>query len=485
MENMKNEEPGLPSSSYKPLADGDIKKIAGEAFRILEKSGMLVYSKSAMAAFKNAGAVVEETKNLVKLPRIMVEDAIASNPSSVTLYSREGEYNALLEKNRVHFGTGGTAIYVLDPKTGERRSSTIEDVILCARMADTLENIQVFTINVFPNEIKNIDHIDVNRFFHALDNTSKHVMGGIYSLDGLHKVVDMAEMIAGGADALRKRPFVSFITLIISPFKIDGNYGDMTCYLAKKGLPVVVPTEPICGTTSPITLAGNILTHIAETLGGITLIQSVRKGAPGICGSVGSITNLNTMDHVGGGIERAMINSSVAQLAQYFEIPLYSTGGTSDALKVDVQSAYESAMSSLLVSMSGANYIHDIAGLMEADLTVSYDKLVIDNEILGMCRRVLRGVEVNDDTLAADLIIEKGPGKDYLDAEHTIKYMRKEFFMPKISNRTKRDANPKGIDALAKAKDFVQEVQQRKSESQLSSDVRGKILKVFPEIKIP
>jgi len=309
-------------------------------------------------------------------------------------------------------------------------------------------------------------------------------MGGIYSLDGLHKVVDMAEMIAGGVEALRKRPFVSFITLIISPFKIDGNYGDMTCYLAEKGLPVVVPTEPICGTTSPITLAGNILTHITETLGGITLIQSVRKGAPGICGSVGSITNLNTMDHVGGGIERAMINSSVAQMAQYFEIPLYSTGGTSDALKVDVQSAYESAMSSLLVSMSGANYIHDIAGLMEADLTVSYDKLVIDNEILGMCRRVLRGVEVNDDTLAADLIIEKGPGKDYLDADHTIKYMRKEFFMPKISNRTKRDANPKGIDALAKAKDFVQEVQQRKSESQLSSDVRGKILKVFPEIKI-
>ena len=485
MENPKQEGPGLSASYYKPLTDGNVTKIAYEAIRILEKSGMLVYSKAVRSAFKNAGAEVDEAECLVKLPRSMVEDAIASNPSSITLYSRSGECDALLEKNRVHFGTGGTAIYVLDPGTGKRRPSTTEDVILCARMSDTLENIHVFTINVFPNEIEKKDEIDVNRFFHSLDNTSKHVMGGIYSINGCHKVVEMAEMIAGGADALREKPFVSFITLIISPFKIDGHYGDMTCYFAEKGLPVVVPTEPICGTTSPITLAGNVLTHIAETLGGIALVQSVRKGAPGICGSVGSITNLKTMDHVGGAIERAMINAAVAQLAQYFELPLYSTGGTSDAKEVDIQAAYESAMSGLLVSMSGANYIHDIAGLMEADLTVSYEKLVMDNEILGMCRRVLRGIEVNDDTLAADLIIEKGPGSNFLDAEHTIKHMREEFFMPKISNRDKRVAYYQGSDALSMAKDFVQEIRLKNPETQLSSDVREKILKAFPEIRIP
>jgi trimethylamine--corrinoid protein Co-methyltransferase len=278
---------------------------------------------------------------------------------------------------------------------------------------------------------------------------------------------------------------VSFITLLISPFKIDDDYGEMTCYFAREGLPVVVPTEPICGTTSPITLAGNLLTHVAETLAGIALVQCVNRGAPGICGSVGSLTNLQTMDHVGGPIERAMINAAVAQMAQYFDIPLYSTGGTSDAKAMDVQATYESALSSLLVAMSGANFIHDIAGLMESDLTVSYEKLVVDNEILGMCQRVLRGIEVNDDTLATDLMIEKGPGQDFMTEEHTVRHMRGEFFIPRLANREKRESMSPGDDALARARRTVREMRLSPPPSRLPSQVRARILSSFPEIQFP
>jgi trimethylamine--corrinoid protein Co-methyltransferase len=458
--------------------------MAEAAYEILSRSGMAVYSETAFEAFKSAGAEVDTESRVVKLPRVLVEDAIASNPSSITLYSRNGEYDAVLEKNRVHYCTGGTAIYVLDPDKGERRPSTTADVVLNARMVEALENIHAFTINVFPQEILNKDHIDTNRFFHSLDNTNKHVMGGIYSMSGCEKVVEMAEMIAGGTDALKAKPFVSFITLLISPFKIDDVYGEMSCYLLKKGLPVVVPTEPLCGTTSPITLAGNVLTHVAETLGGIAMVQCVNQGAPGICGSVGSITNLQTMDHLSGSIERAIINSAVSQMAQYFEIPYYSTAGTTDAKAVDVQAAYESAMSSLLVAMSGANYIHDIAGLMEFDLTVSYEKLVVDNEILGMCQRVLRGIEVNDETLATELMIEKGPCKDFLAEEHTVRHMRGEFFVPKLANRQKRDSMSPDSDALSRAKAFVQEVRSAEPKKLIEPKVRAKILKSFPEITI-
>jgi len=464
------------------LSDGDVVRIVDDAFRILEEAGMLVFSKTAREAFSRAGADVDESTCRCKLPRGLVEDAIDSNPSSITLFSRDGEMDCVLEKNRVHYGTGGTAIYVLDPDSGERRPSTVADVALNARVIDGLENIHLFTINVFPNDIENRDHIDANRFFHAFDNTTKHVMGGIYSMAGCREVVRMAETIAGGADALRAKPFVSFITLIISPYKIDDHYGEMTCYLAGKGLPVVVPTEPICGTTSPITLAGNVLTHVAETLGGIAMVQCVKKGAPGICGSVGSITNLHTMDHVAGAIERAMINAAVSQVAQHLAIPLYSTGGTTDAKAVNVQASYESAMSSLLVAMSGANYIHDIAGLMETDLTVSYEKLVVDNEILGMCQRVLRGIEVNDDTLATDLMIEKGPGCDYLAEEHTIQYMRDEFYMPGLSNRDKRETLQPGDDALARAAATVAGVRQAEPRSCLPQDTRAALLGELPHI---
>lgn len=487
MRKLSHERPGIPAGSagslYEPLSEGDVHKIAEAALDILARSGMAVYSPTAFEAFKAAGAETDADTRRVRLPKSLVEDAITSNPAQITLYARDDDYDAVLEKNHVHYGTGGTAIYVLDPDSGQRRTSTLQDVILNAQLVEELRNIHVFTINVFPNEIEERDHIDVNRFFHSLDNTTRHVMGGLYSLSGCRRVIEMAEMIAGGAESLRERPFVSFITLLISPFKIDKTYGEMTCHLARKGLPVVVPTEPMCGTTAPVTLAGNVLTHVAETLGGIAMVQCVNEGAPGICGSVGSISDLRTMGNLAGPIERAMINAAVAQMAQHFEIPLYSTAGTTDAKTVDIQAAYESAMSSLLVAMSGANYIHDIAGLMEFDLTVSYEKLVMDNEILGMCQRVLRGIEVNDDTLATDLIIEKGPGQDFLAERHTVHHMRQEFFRPGLANREHRENMQPDSDALARARAFVQQVRDAERESCLPDAVRGQVLQAFPEIK--
>ncbi|HEQ60153.1 MAG TPA: trimethylamine methyltransferase [Firmicutes bacterium] len=483
---VNDRQPGLgrKASLYRPLAEDDVKRIADAAFRVLEESGVKVYSPTARAAFKAAGALVGNGSEVVRLPRSLVEDAIDSNPSSITLYSRnEKGYDVCLEEDRVHYGTGGTALYVLDPVTGRHRPSTLEDVILNARLVDRLDHVHLFTINVFPNEIDDKHEIDANRFFHSLDNTDKHIMGGIYSMAGLKKAVKMAEMIAGGERSLRERPFVSFITLIISPFKIDNDYGEMTCYLAQKGLPVVVPTEPMCGTTSPITLASNVLVHVAETLAGIALVQCVNKGAPGICGSVGSISDLRTMGNLGGPIERAMINAAVSQMSLHFNLPLYSTAGTSDAKQVGVQAAYESAMSNLLVAMSGANYIHDAAGLMEFDLTVSYEKLVMDNEILGMCQRVLRGIEVNDEKLAVDLIIEKGPGNDFLAEKHTVKFMREEFYFPQITCREKReDLNGKS-NALARARSFIKEVMNEGPRSRLAPRLRSRILETFPEIR--
>jgi len=482
MSNARHEDIGLPASLYRPLSNADMIRIAEASLKVLEQSGMAVYSKTGFEALRAAGASVDEETRIVRFPRGLVEDAIASNPSSITLYSRDGRNDVVLEGNRVHYGTGGTALYVLDPDKGHRRNAEVRDVILNARIVDALRNVHLHTINVFPHDVANTDDIDVNRFFHSLDHTTKHVMGGVYSLAGCKKVVEMAKVIAGGDKSLEARPFGSFITLIISPFKIDDRYGEITCYLAKEGLPVVVPTEPICGTTAPITLAGNVLTHVAETLGGIAMVQAVRKGAPGICGSVGSIPDLNTMNHLGGPIERAMINAAVAQVMQYFELPLYSTGGTTDAKEVNVQAAYESAMSNLLVAMSGANYIHDAAGLMESDLTVSYDKLVVDNEILGMCQRVLRGIEVNDETLATDLMIEKGPGKDYLVEDHTIRHMRQEFFMPDLANRAKRGREEADDDSLARARTFVRRIRSKRPESRLDEKIRGRILREVPEI---
>jgi trimethylamine--corrinoid protein Co-methyltransferase len=218
MTKLTHQRPGIRCSLYRPLDDAAVRNIAAAAFRILAEGGVAVYSDTARDAFREAGAEVNDSMRLVRLPKRLVEDAIDSNPSSITLYSRDGECNAALEEDRVHYGTGGTAIYVLDPDTGAHRPSTVGDVILNARLVDVLDHVHVFTINVFPSDVENQDDIDINRFFHSLDHTTKHVMGGIYSLAGCKKVVDMAEIVAGTGEALRREPFVSFITLIISPF---------------------------------------------------------------------------------------------------------------------------------------------------------------------------------------------------------------------------------------------------------------------------
>ncbi len=471
-----------PPALFRPLRDGDVTKIADAAFTVLERSGVAVHSSRAHAALTAAGAIGTPGGPILRFPRSLVEDAVAANPSVVTLCGRDGADDLVLGAGRVHYATGGTAVSVLDPDTGEHRLSTLDDVVLNARLVEALDHVDLFTINVFPSEIHEPDHIDTNRFFHALDNTRKHVMGGVYSLEGCTRTVAMAEIVAGGPEELRARPFVSFITLIISPFKVDRHYGDMTCFLAGRGLPVVVPTEPLCGLTSPITLASNVLVHLAETLAGITLVQSVRRGAPGICGSVGSIVDLRTMGHLGGPIERAMLNAAVAQLAQHFGLPLYSTAGASDAKTVDVQAAVESAMSNLLVGLSGADYVHDAAGLMDFDLTVAYEKLVLDDEILGMCQRVLRGIEVDDDKLGLELILEKGPGTDYIGESHTVRHMREEFFFPKLANRRPRSGYEPGDDALARARRVVHEVRDAPAESRLDPGVRATVLERFPEI---
>ena len=431
----------MPSKGgqYRPFSEGDVRKINDAVMTLLEKGGVKVFTGKGREYFRRAGAIIDESSWIVKIPRRLIEDSLESAPHSVTLCGRDPRHDIVLEGANVYLGTGGTAIHVLDIDSGARRPATMADVRNMARLVDACDWVHFFLINVYPNDIREPEHVDINRFYAAISNTSKHVQGGMYGSQGLREVVEMAEMLAGGPAQLRARPFVSFITLMISPFKIDDRYGEFTCYLAEKGLPVVVPTEPLGGLTSPVTLAANVVMHTAETIAGVVLTQAVNKGTPVICGSVGSIADMRTLAHLSGAIERAMIHAGCSQMAQYYRLPYYSTAGMSDSKLVDCQAGYESGMGSLLVALSGANFIHDAAGLMEFDLTASYEKVVIDNEILARTHRVLRGIEVNDDTIALELMLEVGPGGDYLGQEHTVKYMRSEFAPYTISDREKRE----------------------------------------------
>ena len=426
---------GIRASHYRPLADEQIDQISETALDLLADVGMEVHSEQCLEAFDAAGAEVDGKS--VRIPRRVVGDAIASAPSSVTLYARDEERHLHLEADRVYMGTGGTVLQVLD-LDGEYRDATLRDLADICRLVDALDSIHFIVLPTYPTELPP-ERIDVNRFYTGLRHSRRHIMGGVYTREGIEQVIRMGEIVAGGPAALRERPIVSFITCLISPLKIDQHYGDFLCQVSRAGLPVVISLEPLSGATAPITLAGNLVQWSAEVLGGLVLTQAVREGAPAIVGCVSTIADLRTMGYLSGAVEMGVLNAGGAQLAQFWGLPYYATAGMSDSKLPDAQSGYEKAISLLATALAGANYIHDAAGLLNFTMTASFEQYVIDNEIIGMVERVLRGIEVDRGRLAADAIRGVGPGGNYLAHEHTLEYMRGEFYHPKVSERDRLD----------------------------------------------
>ena len=429
---------GLAGDKYRPLTEDAVSHVHGTAMRIIEEIGFEVNSKAALESFKKAGAKVDEEKQRVSMPEAKVMELIGRAPSEVRLCGQDEEHDLLLGGNRVYAGTGGTALYIYEPETDVKRKATLDDLRNIARLVDHLENIHLFMLPTYPNELP-MEKVDVNRFFAGLDNSTKHVMGGVYTEEGVQQVIKMAEIVAGSAEALRRRPIISMVTCSISPMRLDDKYGDLMATVAKSGIPVVCPSEPLCGATSPVTLAGNLVIQTVDSLMGIMLTQAVNPGTPAIFGSVATNTDLRNLKYLAGSVEMGLINAAGAQMAQFYKLPFYATGGMSDSKVLDAQCGYESAITNMLCALAGANFIHDAAGLMEFAMTMCYEKLVIDNEILGMVMRAVEGIRVDDETMAFDLIKEVGPGGNFVTAKHTRRFMRREHYQPVLSDRNSRE----------------------------------------------
>jgi trimethylamine--corrinoid protein Co-methyltransferase len=429
---------GVVGGSFKPLTQDSIYKIHQTAMRVIEEVGFEVNSETALELFKKDGAWVDQEKRRVRLLQRRILELIEKAPSEVRLCGQDEGRDVLLGGQRVYTGTGGTALYVYHPSTSEKQLATLNDLKCIAKLVDQLDNIHLFMLPTYPNELP-IEQVDINRFFAGVDNTTKHVMGGVYTLDGVKQTIRMAEIIAGSSEKLRQRPLISMIACSVSPMMIDSQYGDLVVSIAESGIPLVCPAEPLCGATSPVTLAGNLVIQTVDSLIGVLLAQIVNPGTPVIFGSVAASADLSDFKYLSGSVEMGLLNAAGAQMAQFYKLPFYGTGGMTDSKVLDAQSGYESAITGLLCALAGANFIHDAAGLMEFALTVCYEKYVIDNEILGMVLRAVEGIEVNDDTLAFDLIKQVGPSGNFSTAKHTRRFMRSEHYQPSLSDRDNRE----------------------------------------------
>jgi trimethylamine---corrinoid protein Co-methyltransferase len=476
------ERPIYEGGSYNVLSEKEISRIHEASVRVLENVGFEMHYQPALELFEEKGARVDYDLRRVYLPRDLVSHCIKQAPSEFVFYGREPGKDIIVGGKRVHFGTGGLALYVLDLDR-QKRQGTLKDVAELARLADQLEHLDFFIIPVYPHDI-NIDFVDLNSKYQAMLNTGKPVMGGIFSKQGLESMIEVASIIAGGLDNLRRRPFIGFIASITSPLKISSDQAEYIMDVSRYGLPLATSTAPAAGATSPVTLAGTLVQQNAEALIGVIFSQLVNPGAPVLYSAVPVTMDMRTMSFLMGSIESGLMNAAITQMAHYYRLPCYITVGTTDSKLPDAQAAHESATTAMLAALAGGNFIHEAFGMLDGALTVSYAQYVIDNDIVGSCLRTLRGIEVTDDTLAYDVIEKVGPGGNYLSEEHTIRYMRTESYYPRASNRQQYqrwiDAGSK--DSWKRAEEVVSEILNSPRGEIIPAAIDCEIRKRFPEL---
>jgi trimethylamine--corrinoid protein Co-methyltransferase len=263
----------------------------------------------------------------------------------------------------------------------------------------------------------------------CLKATGKHVMSGVNDEAGLENIIELASMVAGSKEAFIKKPFISVTaSFSISPLKLCTQSTRIMQACNRQGIPVALSAAPMSGSTSPMTMAGTLAQLHAEQLAGIAICQLTQPGAPLLYGGIPGMANMATMGYQGGGVECGMMNAAIHQLAAHIKVPNYNSAGLSDSKLPDAQAGWEKAMSVLLGAMGGSNYMHHSAGMLESMLTVAHEQYVIDDEIIGMACKVLKGIEVDTEHLAMEVINGVGPAGNFMMSPHTMKFMRSEYF---------------------------------------------------------
>jgi len=473
---------GQVGGQYKPLTEAEVGRIHEASLEVLERTGVQVDHPEALALFEEAGADVRASR--VRLPRSLVEDAIDAAPSKVVLAGRDAEHDLILEDARVHIGTGGAALQILDLETGKIRKALLRDVADMARIVDALENIHFYLIPIYPTDLHE-DQVEISKYYASLANTTKHVQAGVYTLQGIRDVVTMCEQIAGSPEALRARPLVSFITSwMVSPLMFATDVTTLLMEVCRQGMPVILSAAPMAGSTSPVTLAGTLVQLNAEQLSGLTLTQLASPGTPVVLGPIPATADMRSGKYLGGSVELGISNAAITQLAHLYKIPIYNSAGMTDAKLPDIQAGMEKAQSAIQVALAGTNFIHHAAGMLEDMSTIAYEQFVIDNEMLGMAMRAVRGIDVDDDTLALDAIDRVGPGGHYLADEHTLRYMRTEHYYPSdVFDRQGRDEweADGATDAWLRAKNRARKILAEHEAEPLDPKVDGWIREQFAD----
>jgi trimethylamine--corrinoid protein Co-methyltransferase len=478
--------PGLLGGQYKPLTGIQIQRIHDAALTVLEETGIEVMPSVCREVWRKAGARIDEGRNRVFIPRRLVEEGLSRAAREVRLCGQSPEYDMVIGGTRVYLGTGGAAVKVLD-LDGNVRESHLRDIYDIGRMVNALDNVHFYLRPVVARDIP-VEALDLNTYYAALAATPKHVMGNCFSPQTVQQVIRLAAMIAGSDAALRERPFVSWTNCwTVSPLRYAPETVETLDEIVRQGMPVAISSAPQAGATSPVTLAGTLVQLTAEQLSGITYINLMRPGHPALLGYVPSVADLRTGAFSGGGPEFALMNAAAAQLAQHFSLPVYNSSALSDSKVPDIQAGYEKGISSATAALAGANFIHHSAGFLESLLCVAYEQFIVDDDINGAVMRMVRGIEVTEETLAVDVIRQVCNGEGhFLGHPQTLSLMNTEYYYPHTADRSTRDTweSAGALDMRERAKRRARELLRTRWPTHISEQLDARIRAEF-DILLP
>jgi len=430
------------------LSKKEMGEIHSAAKDLIAKRGMKVTSEQCRMVFDRAGAEVEHEKQIVRISEALVEESLKAvdRKSAHIIYARSPKFDVRLGDSLYAYpGEGGT--YVIDLESGQRRQPLVRDVVNFARLCDALPNVHTVIANTVP--------VDAHPKFRGLymakalfENTSKPCNPGGLIKGTERYFYEMAAAVVGGREELKKRPIVRGSASLSRMSQV--------CEALNLGLPIELDlfrcddAMASAGGTSPVTLAGTLVNGVARCLTQITLAQTIKPGTPMRSLVRAGILDLKTGTFSTGSPEMGMLAAAGAQIfKKFYGLPVDAGWAGGDSKIMDEQLGYEKMIVWLLSGLAGADQISGMS-LLESGLTASYAQLVIDDEIIGIVKRVLKGIIFDEEHLALELLKKIEPGGLFTGERHTLKYVREEHFQPKITDR-----RPRGVWEERGSKDVI------------------------------
>lgn len=472
----------LNGRTVEVLSGDEIKEVHQAVLDILLDPGVKIEHEEGLDIFKQGGAEVDPEKQVAHIPSSLVEYTLNHAPRFMTVCGRDAKYD-LKSYNGVHFSNGHGATQIRDIDTGERRMATKRDLETSVRVHDALENTHFIFPEVYPQDVpeKALDrHISQA----LLSNTEKPVIATAFSGGGAKDLLKMGIAIAGSEEALRRRPMFTLSLGMITPFCFEPQRVDVLLEMCRFGLPFQIYTIPSAGATSPVTLAGTLAVSVAELLAGLVLTQLVMPGVPvRLMGYAGSF-DMRSGNFTFASPETILMAAALAQMLRFYGVPMGIHGSTTRANVPDAQVGYETGILNLFSALSGSDVVIECTSSSLEDTVTSFpEQAIIGNEICSLINRILKGIEVNSDTLAVDVIREVGIGGEFLTHDHTLEHFKAENWDAKLGNRLGREKWEENgaMDIQEKAKVKLKDILANHQPKPLEAETQRKLQQIVDE----